>query len=88
MIGEAGRGLAAELIPAVALPHPGRAKDRDPVFDVAQDVEPPFDLIVDPLQADVVSRLDQIARDPEQVFIVFGAVRVDGISAWRLSSLR
>ena len=62
------RGLAAELVPAVALGDPGRAEDRDAVVDVAQGVEAALDLVVDPLEAEVVLGLD-VAGDAQQVLV-------------------
>ena len=62
-------GLAAELVPAVALLDPGRAEDRDAVVDVAQGVEAALDLVVDALEADVVLRLD-VGGNAEQVLVV------------------
>ncbi|HEV7398712.1 MAG TPA: hypothetical protein VGN84_00440 [Solirubrobacterales bacterium] len=58
MIDEAGRRLAAELVPAVALLDPGRAEDRDAVVDVAQGVEAPLDLVVDAAEPQLVLLLD------------------------------
>jgi hypothetical protein len=58
VIDEAGRRLAAELVPAVALLDPGRAEDRDAVVDVAQGVEAPLDLVVDAAEPQLVLLLD------------------------------
>ena len=55
----------------MALLDPGRAEDGDAVVDVAQGVEAALDLVVDPLQAEVVFGLD-VAGDAEQVLVALG----------------
>ncbi len=69
MLGKAGRGLAAELVPAVALGDPGRAEDRDAVVDLAQGVEAALDLVVDAAEPQVVLLLD-VAWGAQQQLVV------------------
>jgi len=73
MVGETGRGLAAELVPAVALRDPRRAEDRDAVLDVAQSVEALVDLGADALGSRLVFPLD-IAGDAEQMLVPLRSV--------------
>jgi hypothetical protein len=72
---QAGAGLPAELIPAVALLDPRRAEDRDAVVDVTQRVETGVDLPADAVEAAFVVCLD-VAGDAQKVLVVFrsGAV--------------
>src|SRR5207342_3303417 len=60
--GQAGRGLAAELVPAMILIDPRRAEDGDAVLDVAQGVEAAIDLLLDPVEAELVLLLDVAGR--------------------------
>jgi hypothetical protein len=69
MFGEAGRGLAAELVPTVALGDPRRAEDRNAVVDVAQGVEAALDLVVDAAEPQIVLLLD-VARGAQQQLVV------------------
>ena len=69
VFGKAGRCLAAELVPAVALGDPGRAENRDAVVDVAQRVEAALDLVVDPAEPQVVLLLD-VAGGAQQQLVV------------------
>jgi hypothetical protein len=68
VVDQAGRDLAAELVPMVSLADPGRAEDRHPIVDVAQGVETALDLIVDAPQTQVVLLLD-VAGSAEQQLI-------------------
>src|SRR5262249_21738140 len=58
----------AELIPAVPLRDPGGPEDGDPVLYVPEGVEPRVDLVVDPLEPEVVLLLD-VARNAEELLV-------------------
>jgi hypothetical protein len=68
VLGEAGGGLATELVPAVVLGDPRRAEDRNAVVDVAQRVEAALDLVVDAAEPQIVLLLD-VARSAQQQLV-------------------
>ena len=72
-----GRGLPAELVPAMSLGDSGRAEDRDPVLDLTQGVEPHLDLAADPVEALLVFRLD-VDGGAQQLLVVPGQVPPPG----------
>jgi len=70
LLGEAGSGLPAQLVPAVALADPSGAEYRDPVLDVPQRVEGGIDLGADPLDPAVIFGVD-VGGHAEQPLIAF-----------------
>lgn len=70
MFGETGRGLAAELVPAVPLGYPRRAEDRDAVVDVAQSVEASLNLVVDAAEPQIVLLLDVAGCAQQQLVVL------------------